>query len=218
MPKKKHRTQQACIHLYNLPVPPAGHPTPRPPDPRPKNAKRTQSRPTAPYFHETNPISSAPSPPHDEKIRNEPNLIPAPPPHNPNMQNEPNFRRDHRPTTQKRETNPISATPDLWRTKKSKRTQSHPPLVPHASCLVPQKTRNEPNSCPAPQKRRRLRDMQIQKHRTSPPSSTAPKIPAARRFYSRSVTAKTISKRSNASTCPASSRGPNTSASYAVTA
>ncbi len=145
MPKKKHRTQQACIHLYNLPVPPAGHPTPRPPDPRPKNAKRTQSRPTAPYFHETNPISSAPSPPHDEKIRNEPNLIPAPPPHNPNMQNEPNFRRDHRPTTQKRETNPISATPDLWRTKKSKRTQSHPPLVPHASCLVPQKTRNEPN-------------------------------------------------------------------------
>ncbi len=55
--------------------------------------------------------------------------------------------RPQHPPTKKCETNPIPAA-DLWRTKKTKRTQSHP-ANSQSPKAKSQKTRNEPNLCPA---------------------------------------------------------------------
>ena len=102
VPKKKHRTQQACIHLYNLPVllsrrsfaktEPAGHPTPRPPDPRPKYAKRTLNKTQATGLP---PLYLTPT------------------------------EVGETPTTQKRETKPIYTRPRSTPPDSAKQTQLH---------------------------------------------------------------------------------------------
>ncbi len=86
MPKKKHRTPQACIHLYNLPVPPAGYPH----NPARQNAKRTQFSPGHPDYAKRTQFHPANSQSPKAKScfsRNEPNFHPA----TPIMRNEPNF-------------------------------------------------------------------------------------------------------------------------------
>ncbi len=81
--QKDNRTPQACIHLYNPPVPPAGY------------------------------LSRPRSIAHTPKMRNKPNLPQQPPSPTPKMQNKPNLSPHRhpgdRPTTQKCETNPIPA-------------------------------------------------------------------------------------------------------------
>ncbi len=89
MPKKNHRTPQSCLHQFNPPVPPAGHPTPRPPDPQPKNAKRTlketHAKGVPPIYLTPTEVGETPTIPN---MQNEPNW---PPTARPIMQNEPNF-------------------------------------------------------------------------------------------------------------------------------
>ncbi len=148
-PKKIHRTPQACIHLYNPPVPPAGYPS----LPTIKNAKRTQFTVPPPHLcHETNPISPTTASPTDQKMQNEPNLIPPnyakrtqsavlPPPQQPKNAKRTQFHLPSCLMPQLRETNPIcpDRTPGPRR-KNAKRTQFTPP-PPSAAPII----RNEPN-------------------------------------------------------------------------
>ncbi len=101
-PKKKNRPPQACIHLYNPPVPPAGYPSlsrsigkNQKIRNKPNSPKPTANRqmPTAIMRNEPNPIH----PPHVCSLL----------PRAPIIQNKPNLPHAHHPPTQKYETNPI---------------------------------------------------------------------------------------------------------------
>ena len=156
MPKKKHRTPQACIHLYNLPVPPAGYPSLPRSIAKTKNAKRTQSHPAVPpnyveakrrsrreftrrrraHGGQNEPNSSyrwrLAGFPTTQKMRNEPN------PHVP-------LASRQLPHAQKSETNPISVeTPNLHSTIYN--IQSLGPIHPHGHPAPRQKNETNPIS------------------------------------------------------------------------
>ncbi len=116
--------------------------------PPPVFAIRTQSTnpepPTTNYLRETNPISRAPHPAHDQKMRNEPNFVPLATPkmqnepnlHPANSRNEPNSCISSVPPPQKCETNPIHAR-QICETN---------PIYPPRARLHDPNSRNEANS------------------------------------------------------------------------
>ena len=104
MPKKNHRTPQACLHLYNLPVPPAGYPSP---PSLSRSTANNQKKQNEPNFRANGPGA-------DQKMRNEPNSTPSFVPRTPNYAKRTQFATaaDLR-KTKKNETNPIYPSPSL---------------------------------------------------------------------------------------------------------
>ena len=107
MPKSEFRIDAICPNAQNKPNPGTAGVSPAFPA---KFAKRTQFTPR--------PRS---------KMQNQPNLPRCPTTQK--YETNPIYPAATVPPTRKCETNPIPATADLWRTKKTKRTQLTPPRV-----------------------------------------------------------------------------------------
>ena len=155
---KNHRTPQACIHLYNPPVPPAGYPH----DPN------AQNEPNLPQS-QISDLRFFPG--RTPNMQNEPNFTRSGPMENKKMRNEPNFSRGGPVEGKKCETNPkrnagrrpatsifnpgLSAGVPRPHPKHAKRTQSRIAGTPYFNETNPisgaadlwktKKMRNEPN-------------------------------------------------------------------------
>ncbi len=154
MPKKNNRTPQACIHLYNPPVSPAGYLSYPRSIAHPIFAKRTQShvraRHAVPLQCETNPISRTPTVQSPQLCKTNPistRRLPQISETNPIPPGE-ITKRTQFPTTNIHSTiyniqslGPICPTPTIRRPKNAKRTQFAAPPASHniqySPCVKP---------------------------------------------------------------------------------
>ena len=158
---KDNRTPQACIHLYNPPVPPAGYLS------RPRSIAPPQKTQNEPNLHrdapvedgkfETKPICPHARPDYAKRTQFQPRRTGG----GPNTRNEPNlilsrasiWRNEPNPTRRNYETNPICPTTTLPHAKNAKRTQFPPGPQPKNAKRTqsqPPIIENEPNLRPQP--------------------------------------------------------------------
>jgi hypothetical protein len=160
---ENNRTPQACLHLYNLPVSPAGYPS-LSHDPIMRNEPNLTSPTT--QKRKTNPIPAYQASHHPTFLRNEPNLhtdghlwktrnakrTQLPPRRtcgNPKNAKRTQFHQANSQSPKAKscfyETNPITATADLWKPKKRETKPIYAQFEPTPLAKGQSRRAGEPN-------------------------------------------------------------------------